>query len=738
MALYEAFLDTLLPGNYALTKSMELTKRTSSGTLWYMKKFLTLYYFVFLTDDLFTTAYPTKASEIFDRYIDSLPAPVQAEAERYFYPEDGAVNVKSPEFNLFSHFAGETEFPTLDARQRYLQDARKYYFALLMGSGGQSGLKQRLKEAIRQPGFVYSHRAVCDILEREAAVLCARQANAREITDRSLPYILSREAMERACALAAARPVTEADVLWLMEAFPHGNPGYRAVAGDMIAFLRNERQILYYCGYVHARTPGGNWEFSSLTPIGELALQANAPEFLAVWEHQKLKLVSQPVAAEVHNIPEAVRPENFAVNFTPYTDILGHLQRHGSLSKKAYQYILSRKKHIFSQEEWEREDTTLLRHIAPIQGRVDSFRRQRDTKPEDSHKELLKYLLGIRGDLPLDGGTHPLGLVSVEGDGTCTVTDGAGLARLYRVYARLESYKLRRYGELFQAGEDDLRRRYAAAAAGETLTPDPRLKIRWDLYHIHPDTCMLLAIALTVTVHTGDIPHTAGGGDDINGLSERLRQQYPTLLRGLGLSADGALRQEVQRTVTALRTGDFTPYLVQEQAQEIAQAARYRAADAGALWRRIEALSRSCAVEWGGNRQRSGALPGLLKAYYLRTVGADALLRCECCGQVAFLTEGGEPYLEFHHLIPFAMACGPDHYLNLLALCPGCHRKLHYLPAGRKEPLYRDIDRLNYLELDIPRRLRELRQQRLLRSYHLEYLLADNAITPQEYTDIVS
>ena len=39
--MYNDFLESLLPGNYALTKSMELTKVQDSGTLWYTKKLKT-------------------------------------------------------------------------------------------------------------------------------------------------------------------------------------------------------------------------------------------------------------------------------------------------------------------------------------------------------------------------------------------------------------------------------------------------------------------------------------------------------------------------------------------------------------------------------------------------------------------------------------------------------------------------------------------------------------------------
>lgn len=86
MPMYDAFCQSLLPGNYALTKSMELTRVRDCGTLWYTKKFLTLYYFVFLSNDLMTTAYQTAVVEIFDRYIASLPEEQRDSAEVFFIP----------------------------------------------------------------------------------------------------------------------------------------------------------------------------------------------------------------------------------------------------------------------------------------------------------------------------------------------------------------------------------------------------------------------------------------------------------------------------------------------------------------------------------------------------------------------------------------------------------------------------------------------------------------------------
>lgn len=51
---------------------------------------------------------------------------------------------------------------------------------------------------------------------------------------------------------------------------------------------------------------------------------------------------------------------------------------------------------------------------------------------------------------------------------------------------------------------------------------------------------------------------------------------------------------------------------------------------------------------------------------------------CELCGNAApFRTDRGLPFLESHHIVPLAEGGGdtPD---NTAALCPNCHRKMHY------------------------------------------------------------
>lgn len=81
----EKFIDHLLPGNYSLTKSMEIGKINTSGTLWYTKKFLVWYYFIFLDGNMDTSEYITKIRRIFEDYIKTLDLSVQDSANKFFF-----------------------------------------------------------------------------------------------------------------------------------------------------------------------------------------------------------------------------------------------------------------------------------------------------------------------------------------------------------------------------------------------------------------------------------------------------------------------------------------------------------------------------------------------------------------------------------------------------------------------------------------------------------------------------
>lgn len=738
---YDEFISSLLPGNYALTKSMELTKVQNSGTLWYTKKFLTLYYYIFLSNDIMTKTYQQEVIEIFDDFIKSLPAEVQGNAEKYFYPENEAINFKSENFNLFSNFASYNIFANQEERNSYYQSAKKYYFSLLMGSGGQSGVKKMLKEAVQKPGFIYSHENIDNVILWAAIDVCMRAVNAnQEISDNSVKYILSNEAIEKAVEMAVLKPIDEADIRQLNNDYPHDRPNYRGIENDMIAFIRNERQILYYYGYFHSKSSGAaDFEFSSLTPIGELAIKANANEFLIIWEHQKIKMISQPATADINQIPAIVNsPQSFGISYTPYIDILGHVFRQGSMSLEEYKYIVSRKKHCFDKNLWETEENNVLRHLDEIIEHVNIFGRQRDKADEDGRKELLKYLLGVRSDLPMDAGLNPLGVLKFRNSLVYTDCKDT-LALIYNVYSKLNDYKVQKYETVFKSAEDDLRKRYIDTVAGNSTAIDSKVKINWDLYNIHPDNMILLSVAITFAVISLDIGNVEDmNRKNINDVSEFLAMNFTNLLKAMGIRTLTKTKKEVQNAVLSIRNNDYSSYLNVNGNNTEQIIAKYKTQNASDLFAKIEQISATATVASAENRERNATLVSMLKSYYLQCFAENSMLKCECCGEVTFITAAGEPYVEFHHLIPFNIAYGPDHYLNLFALCPNCHRKIHFLHVDDKRGQYEELSNNNYMHLCFTERLKSLRLQNLLKSYHLEFLLADNAITLDEYNDIAA
>lgn len=62
---------------------------------------------------------------------------------------------------------------------------------------------------------------------------------------------------------------------------------------------------------------------------------------------------------------------------------------------------------------------------------------------------------------------------------------------------------------------------------------------------------------------------------------------------------------------------------------------------------------------------------------------------CQICGEPPFETRGGGEFCEVHHIVPLKSG-GPDGAPNLLAVCPNCHKKLHYARSVKYEPDPRD------------------------------------------------
>jgi len=70
----------------------------------------------------------------------------------------------------------------------------------------------------------------------------------------------------------------------------------------------------------------------------------------------------------------------------------------------------------------------------------------------------------------------------------------------------------------------------------------------------------------------------------------------------------------------------------------------------------------------------------VVKQYALRAANGV----CQACGSEApFLDESGDPFLEVHHLKRRSDG-GADHPDNVVALCPNCHRRVHYGQDGEE------------------------------------------------------
>ena len=693
------FLSNIIPGNYFITKSMELTKSQTSGTLWYTKKFVVLYYYIFLNDNITTLAVAEKICNIFDDYIKSLSEDLQKEATVFFYASKDVADLRSKNFRLFDDFAGQKQFTSDSDRLAYFESAKKYYFAFLMESGGQGGVNKWIKDQLYTPDFCYSN--IDDIITEWAE-------NNINNPDAQNNHLVRYRNGDTDNAITGMR-------------------------NDYMAFVRNERQILFYYGFFHSKSSGSNdKEFSSLTPIGELVVNSNYYELIAIWEHQKVKMLSQPVNIDICGLKDSVisSTDKFTVNISPYLTILKSLRSTMGFSKEAYQYIISRLPE-YPSDEVDVEAS----FVEQVKEKVLAFNRRADVATEDFNKELLKYILGVRSDLVTENDYNPLGLCKWSSRGLI-VTNQAKLDRLIEVYSILDDYKVEKYSELFQSCINELKRQYVCNASGSTYKMNPKIKIDWDMYNIHSDLLILLSsIVLLLEAKEG----ITLSRSTINDFTDGIKVLCPNILSILGISSKATLKKELRNIFTVFTDKTYDIYLEEGSDNYGASSIpAYLDSSLSDLEQKIKENSSLAPVYVDGVRKRNMVLIGLIKSYNRQKYAVDGqILKCECCGNPTFITYRNESYVEYHHLIPFSEFDGPDHNLNILALCPMCHRKLHFLKQEDKQPLYNSIADNSYSHLSIENRLVKLHNEHKLKSYQLEFLLADNAIDEDAYNRIL-
>lgn len=747
MTAFERFKKSLLPGNYALTKSMEVDKVQSSGSLWYLKKYIVLYNTVYLTNDIETDEYIQKVINCFDKYISGLAEEQKKGAKEFFYSQNKIADFRSPEFKSFMQFANKTSFSDIKDKQEHFLYAKNAYFNFLMGAGGQHKIKKRIVDGVAEKEFTYSAENMEKLIFNSVINYCAENAgDEKQINTGDVRRILSVRAIDE--ILALGKNADETEIRELVFRYPCSpeypgeysgkfvKPNYRAVESDAFAHIRNERQLFYYYGYFHTKQfKKRGEEFSSLTPVGELALDAGAAEFAALWEHQKIKMISQPPTAvieDIKNIP--ISADKFSVSRSPYLDIIGCLKRNGSFTTEQYRYVISRKNNVLEEKEWQESEKEILNKQDEIKEAVKAFKRSRDVKSEDSDKELKKYLLGIRSDLKFDKNKNFINACNIT-NSNVLCSDSGELSLLYQIYERLNNYKKEYYEELFKQCENDLRRRYMYTAEnGKKLQVDPKVKINWDLYNIRFDRFIFTGVMIAMANIA-----MKRSFEEINSEEtvEYCISKFKSILKMAGFRFEKTAVQYISKAIDALKKEEYEEvFHKQNEVMFAGNTEHYMKLETGELKKKIKDVSALVNVSKSADRTRNKMLVRYLKTYYLKK--NNGKLDCECCRKEGFITRSGLPYAELHHIIPFSVAYGPDHYLNFAVLCPSCHRKLHYMATAKKAEYYENFNKNNYIGKTIIERLKALKAEKQIKSYHLEYLLADNAITQKEYDAIVS
>lgn len=369
--------------------------------------------------------------------------------------------------------------------------------------------------------------------------------------------------------------------------------------------------------------------------------------------------------------------------------------------------------------------TDLAGELAEVDRIIRGFGRVADVNTEDFTKELKKYLMGLRSDFRRDHGQNLMGLCQMDRRTTTTVTDTARLRLLIDGYTAMARYKEQRYGELFSGCERELRQLYQARLGGGDYVVDEHVKMEWDIYNIHVEKPVMLCVMQLMAQMQG-----------VRAESTFILEKMPRLARHMGYGGQERLRAALAQLQQAMQNDNYDAFADTENLDDSLRVQTVQNASAQDLLRRMKTLSAEQDRQENGVRVRNMVLVNLMKSYYSATRQPAAMF-CECCGQPTFQTERGEAYLEYHHLIPFSKYEGPDHYLNIYALCPDCHRRFHHLVARARPTLYQHLMAHNYQGRGLVERLRQMHQEHRLTSYGLEFLLVERAITQAEYREVL-
>lgn len=672
VSILENFINSIIPGNYAITKSMEFSKVSSAGTLWYLKKFFVYYYYIFFKDDLYDNDYD-EITEIFNEFIKSLSDEVKAEACSYFFDR------KCLNLQEFLNTNGYN-FSNAREKEQFILRAKKAYFVSLMNLGGQSGYKAKFR-SILEDGKSYLEAT--DIIKQE------------------------------------------------MLAAGENDFAIRELLNDYPAPLRNERQIFFYYGLFHGQQQDVEG-FHRMTAVGKAIIKANFHELLLIWEHQKLKRISQSPITEIKNLKNEtnVNVDCFKINKSPYLTLLNFLKYFEKCSIKDYQFVISRLKGDNVSEVLEEiKKAGIDEVISQSISKVQSFNRRIDKETEDFSKELKKYILGLVS-LPKDNNSNYYACLKKE-NSEWLVDNSSKFELIYTTYQKIANYLNSKHKNLYDDFENELKRNYEYRLENgdrmDEFKANEDVIYNWHNYIINFDfNIVITLIYLGICLKKGYFDYK------ISDFAEHY-SDYKDFLYGIKKNQFVDIMQEVQ---LKLANQEIYIYADAEQTYDIERIDKTYTINELENCIEKESQQTSKAII---NRKRNTKLIKLMKAFYTYKFASEStkLVKCDCCSKETFMTYNAAPYLEFHHIIPFGEN-GPDHMLNLIGICPECHRKLHFADLSLREKLYVLLSNNNNPQKTIKDRIVNLYKENRLEPINLDFLKKERIITKEQYKQLLN
>ena len=663
----QEFIDEIIPGNYWITKSMEFRKINSSGTLWYLKKWIVFYEYLFLNKSFNQDSYK-EIVEIFNNFIRSLPENNREEAVKFFFK----VDIRKPEkfMSLLTFQSDSISFE--DNLQETL--VKKFYFSYLMDLGGQSGDNKFVKD---QFFCGYSYKRSLDNLE-----LMLEKNNVK-----------GKDKEKR----------------------------INTVKTDFHAAIRNERKIFFYFGFFHGNDKFKLFGFHCLTAIGKTIIKANFHELLLVWEHQKIKMISQSTNTKIEGLSENSNSNylDFSINFHPYISLLEIVLGFGKITADGYKYVFSRFDNM-TNTSFILKNYDLILNKSKL--KVSNFDRKSDKGSEDFGKETKKYFLGI-SDMPKDKGSNYFSFLNKNFEVNNKEKGRFILDNLKKIRAYLDN----KHTSLYIDNEKQLKDQYRSKTSKNFFyQKDIAIEYDWNKYIINLDKNIVYSlIYLSISLRL-DSYHYSVKGYQIR--DKFLDYQALLSVLNVGDQDSNMFTENILSTQDDFKNGIMFSFPDEE----------YEYEDPDEITSEVT-LDRiiKLAPKLNNNRERNMSIIRELKTHYFQNFMKNNELHCDCCSEPVFKKNEDKPYIEFHHLIPFSSDNGPDHYLNLYGLCSNCHKKMHLLNFNDKPALYKQLSENNNWNVKIQSRIFEMFEQSLLDPIHLEFLRKEGIINDQEFFSLM-